>query len=339
MIIRGVDTLEFGLDIAMYEMSMRPFLIGLRELKENGQQTGKSMEIELNGLNLNVEKSGMPFYAYRLTCKDFIIGFAEKTIQENPPVRVKFLSGYLWSYGYEKAYEKFLEWFQCFGLKVTGSRLSRLDICVDTDEVEFVPEDIQHVVTRAKSKATHFVSDEYITGRMFSGFTIGRGNPMLARIYNKSEEIKKSGKEWFKDIWLENGWNEIKDSWRVEFQIKREALKEMGLGSVEDIQRNEEKMWCYLTNDWLKLKVNKWAKIANPVPYETTPLVRSKVIKGDLKRILNQTNGLLISIGALSSNVYIDEVLSLLKKWNNKKLQNNQTCFKMEVEKRRKMYL
>ena len=47
---------------------------------------------------------------------------------------------------------------------------------------------------------------------------------MLARIYNKSEEIKTTGKEWFKTIWLDNGWEGKKDVWRIEFQLRRKAL-------------------------------------------------------------------------------------------------------------------
>ena len=47
MIIRGVDTLEFGLDIENYELCMRPFLNELKELKEAGQQTSRLSTLKL----------------------------------------------------------------------------------------------------------------------------------------------------------------------------------------------------------------------------------------------------------------------------------------------------
>ena len=51
---------------------------------------------------------------------------------------------------------------------------------------------MEKVVTRARGKVNHFVNDEYYNGSEFSGFTIGRGDPLLARIYNKTLEVKKS---------------------------------------------------------------------------------------------------------------------------------------------------
>lgn len=253
----------------------------------------------------------------RLTCKDFIIGFAEKIVSENPNIRVKFLAGYLWSYGYDEAYAKFLSWFSCFGSGITDSRLSRLDICVDTDEVVFFPEDVDFFTTRAKVKATHFVSDEYKNGRKFSGFTIGRGDSMLARIYNKSEEIKISGKDWFKDIWRENGWTGDKDIWRVEFQLRRKALKELSLSRVEDLSSLEEELWQYLTTKWLRMNDDRWAILANPKQASSSPLIREKVLQGDLNRLLNQAAGLMLSIGALSACDSIDDALAQLKAWSD----------------------
>ncbi len=52
------------------------------------------------------------------------------------------------------------------------------------------------VVTRARGKVNHFVNDEYYNGSEFSGFTIGRGDPLLARIYNKTLEVKKISKNF-----------------------------------------------------------------------------------------------------------------------------------------------
>ena len=164
MIIRGIDTLEFGIIIENYETDFRPFLNILKDSKENGQITGKVNDLLINGVNLTVEKTGMPFYAYRLTCKDFTIGFAEKTIHENPHIRVKFMSGYLWSFGNEKTLENFMSWFDYFEVKIIKTCLSRVDICADTDEVNFVITDRDGFVTRARKKNTHYVDDEFIDG-------------------------------------------------------------------------------------------------------------------------------------------------------------------------------
>lgn len=339
LIIKGVDTLEFGLDIIDYKKEFKPFLIEFKELKEEGQSLGKELDITLNNLMLVVGLTGMRFYAYRLTCNDFIIAFAQKTTLENPPVRVKFKSGFIWSYGYIGAYDKFLEWYSCFPGEIEKSRISRLDICIDTDEVEFNEDDKNKFITRAKSKTTHFISDEHSTGRKFTGFTIGKGNPILARIYNKSEEIKIKGKEWFKAIWLENGWDGIKDIWRIEFQLRRKALKELGIDKVEDFRSNEDGLYRYLTDKWLSIDNDIWDTVKNSTEPNIEHLIRKKVIQGDIKRLINQTNGLLISIGAYSGTEKIDEVLRIIHKQANKNLSIKGKDFTSEVRKRRTKFL
>jgi hypothetical protein len=47
-------------------------------------------------------------------------------------------------------------------------------------------------------------------------------------MYDKSRELKQSGKEWFLDLWRSHGWSEEDGRvWRVEFSFKREALHEL----------------------------------------------------------------------------------------------------------------
>jgi hypothetical protein len=54
----------------------------------------------------------------------------------------------------------------------------------------FQPEDINQIVCRARRRRADY------DGRTLSGFTVGQG-VVMARIYNKSLEIKASGKDWF----------------------------------------------------------------------------------------------------------------------------------------------
>ncbi len=175
MIIKGIDTLEFGLDIEDYLDSFETYLDTFKKLKEEGQERGLESEIILGDINFKVHRSGIPFYAYRLSCNDFSICFMEKEMYENPPIRVRFMSSYLWSYGYKDAFQFFMEWFKHFDCIVTGNRISRVDICADSDKIYFAENDIKGIITKARSKTKHYVSDKYTEGRKFSGFSIGRG--------------------------------------------------------------------------------------------------------------------------------------------------------------------
>lgn len=236
--IRGVDRLEFGLDIEDYAKEYKPILIELEEKKAEGQLEGKMQKIEYNNILLDVGMTGAKFYRYRTICKDFMMLFSGKAVKEIskeiPVIRTILYSGYLWSYGYQEAYYNYLKWLSYFPGSIEKTRLSRLDICLDTDEVEFNEEDKEKFITRAKSKTTHYVDESYSMGNKFSGFTIGRGKPMLVRIYNKTLEMQANNKEWLKHTWKENGWDGKKAVWRIEFQLRREALKELGIDQVED---------------------------------------------------------------------------------------------------------
>jgi hypothetical protein len=337
--IRGIDRLEFGIDIVDYRKKYNAILLELKEKKETGQEYGFEQVVIYDNLSFEVALTGMRFYAYRIKCNDFMLAFAEKITEVNPPVRVTLYSGYLWSYGFEEAYKRFMDWFSIFPGVIEKTRVSRLDICVDTDEIDFNEEDLKSFVTRAKSKTKHFISDEYTTGRKFSGFTFGRGKPMLARIYNKTEEIKTKGKEWFKNIWSENGWNGESNLWRIEYQVRREALKELGLEHVEDIHDKKEELWHYLSTKWLSMNHKKWSVICKPNNAVIKPLIREKVTQGNIKRLTDQTNGLLISIGASTGRDNLNDVLKIIENQANWNLRAKRTNFTKEVQKRRGKYL
>ena len=105
---------------------------------------------------------------------------------------------------------------------------------------------------------------------------------MSCRIYNKSREIKVSGKGWFPDLWASNGYR-VEDGpvWRVEVSFKREALHELKQDNVfygvEDVYTLSDVLpvlWAYavgqvggdLANDgvdisvvlhWLAIETNR----------------------------------------------------------------------------------
>lgn len=356
MKIKSIDTLHFGIDIIEYEANAVKLLKRFSYLKSIGQEFRIPQQIEFDNTMLTVELSGARFYSYRLTCKDFTLLFAEKPNFDNPPVQVNFSSAYLWSYGHQGAYDRFIDWFEnSFNLKITGTRISRLDICVDTDEAEFSQKDISGVVTYSKTKTLHYnntVDDVNYSGRKFTGLTIGRGSTILCRIYDKTMEIQKSGKEWFKDIWQKNQWNENKPVWRVEFQLRRKVLKEFSIDSVQDSFDNLESLWKYLTGQWLQIRkpvkdekvsnwsvTKKWKVVQTAFNYEAPDIIRHKVKQGNLEKLKAQAGGLLISIGAAESIEKIEDTLESLKVYLAGKLIRKGKTYKKEVYIRKGQYM
>ncbi|MCR8963938.1 replication initiation factor [Brevibacillus halotolerans] len=352
LILKGIDTLEFGLDVEDYLPTFNSYLDYFKKLKEAAQTSGVEQTLTIGNLTLTVHRTGIPFYAYKLTCNDFSICFMDKEMKGNSPIFVRLMSSFLWSYGYKQAYYNFLEWFLCFQPNLSGIRLSRSDICVDLDEASFKQCDSKGVVKRARRQIEHFVNGEYKEGRKFSGFTIGGGGPILARIYNKSLEVKKSQKLWFQDIWRENGWNESKEVWRVEFQIRREALKEFSIHSANELFDNEDQLWAYLTEEWLTIKQptkdnvsrwkikRKWKLVQTAgMNYKPSPLIRERVKKANLKQLLDQAAGLMLSVAALSNHDSFKDTTQKVQSWAENNLIKKNTSFLKEKQLRRGKYL
>jgi hypothetical protein len=117
---------------------------------------------------------------------------------------------------------------------------------------------------------------EYDAGRMaFTGFAFGRGSCLGARLYNKSREIRVSRKGWFHAVWAQsenyrappggavNGQVRAHfDVWRLEFQVRREALRQFtidvgggrwrDLSAWSDCREHLDHLWQTLSAKWLR---------------------------------------------------------------------------------------
>lgn len=120
----------------------------------------------------------------------------------------------------------------------------------------------EEVVSRAKNKVAYY--EEYASCKRNTGYKIGLG-ALIARIYDKSLEINVTQKEWFKNIWLDNGWNGESTIVRVEFQARRNFLKKISVDSFSSLCERMADMWRYYTHEWLTIRVpcgdshrNRW---------------------------------------------------------------------------------
>ena len=95
----------------------------------------------------------------------------------------------------------------------------------------------------------------YAVDREFTGWTVGLGGNVACRLYDKIREIAQSGKAWVMNQWLPAGWTVGEDVWRLEFEFKREFLRERGLSSLQSVLDNLNGLWSYATTEWLRLSV------------------------------------------------------------------------------------
>ena len=63
----------------------------------------------------------------------------------------------------------------------------------------------------------------YAKDQQFTGWTVGMGGIIGARLYDKTREIAHSGKDWATELWRPAGWEPGQGVWRLEFEFKRDT--------------------------------------------------------------------------------------------------------------------
>ncbi len=175
--------------------------------------------------------------------------------------------------GVEKLWDELKNMLKAEGIAVIKDIVSRVDIYSDFDMCE-VDEFCRRFhenckVTRARKIGQYAQEDLntalYMNGYKHTGFSIG--TDIKLRIYDKRYELKNDPIKWgvFADKY--DGIPDILT--RVEFQLRRNALKEFAVGDGARIEgvasylTVREALWRYLTEDWFRLTEEKVDKDNN----------------------------------------------------------------------------
>jgi len=139
------------------------------------------------------------------------------------------------------------------GAKIEREMLSRVDLALDVPGVgmgEFAAAyQDRRYITRAKDRGCH----------ESSGISIYLGkSPLRLRIYDKRAEIV-SGCDPLKTAnMLDKRWHGMfpQAAIRVEFELRREALKEHGIDTPDDYFCKRADLAAYLCNEWIRFTVD-----------------------------------------------------------------------------------
>jgi hypothetical protein len=250
----NIDTLDLAIDVKWPDSKFIENLDAWKKYAlEKGRPVGCPIKLrEDREVMFNIRPNGTGTgYAYILYNKDFTLRIGSWLSPiSRPSIMAQVHSEALWREGPEAAVSAFMALLQIQGARIVKSCVSRVDLCVDV----LLPESLWTIdlmpfrVTRARYLGIH-QSDKKLTG-----VQIGRGK-IGCRIYDKPLEIsQKSKKTWMYPIW---GIDEVPDGHRVirvEFQLRREAIKEIGIDSHQDLFENIRGVWAYCTEKWLKFR-------------------------------------------------------------------------------------
>tara|TARA_R110002096_G_scaffold194791_10_gene377222 strand:- start:7640 stop:9013 length:1374 start_codon:yes stop_codon:yes gene_type:complete len=195
-----------------------------------------------------VSDKGAGRHPYVLSDIAYRIQLASPTAKRIPLAYAQVKSDWLAHKGVQNSYDNLTSIVETFGAIEDTPKVSRSDHFIDFT-CGFLFEELTRMAWICRARQF----SDYWNGQIFTGFSFGLGGDISARLYNKTEEIKKSKKDYLNPLWKENGWDEQQDVWRLEFQFKRKALSEHQITSVDDLLNRLGSLWIYATTQWLKL--------------------------------------------------------------------------------------
>jgi hypothetical protein len=250
----GFKPLRWGVDslYLSYQGELSPEMASrlqhLKELAQSENPSDSSQAQLLVGEHiLEVKDKGTKLFAYILEDNAFRIQLA-KPGRKVPMAYAKVSAAYLAHVGPKTAEAALYELLGQFGDIQGSANVSRIDLYVDFVTGENMEGWNRHAwVTRANDINSHSVNGQ------FTGWSIGKGGVMGARLYNKLLEIAVSGKNWLLPLWQKVGWSASEPVWRLEFQYERDVLTQKGLSTFSGVMEHLNGLWSYATTEWLRL--------------------------------------------------------------------------------------
>ncbi len=355
MKIPNIDTLCATLDIHNYgfadmeKQASADILIRLELEKckaKEAQQHSMSNNhiIQVGNQSFEILSNGSRGYAYILHNDAYEIKIAQHRSNKESfyPIFIRLKSECLWSMGVEKAWDTIKEWITTNIGDIKSNKISRIDLCCHTDEMELMADDIETFEGR------YCLDTIYRNNRRIASVYFGSGatGKVMCRIYDKSLEVKqKRQKLWFYEVWEKAGLNPEK-VWNVEFQLNRDYLKEVKLESVEDTLESLKSLWKYCTRSWLTKKQLDHTRIENCTTdsawqsiqeafdgFLSRPLIqREKQLDSSAFALIPGTIGNITSYAARADLNDIDEVMRMIKSQGSTYLHRRETNFQEVVE-------
>jgi len=313
----GIDTLNLAVDVLWPN---EDFIKNLEEWKKYSQDKGLDMPFNLffphtdkELWNFVIKPFGVSGYPFFIQNKHYALKI-DKTLGpvSRPNVLIEIRSEALWQFTPFYAVEIILDFIRQMGGYVESAKTSRVDLCLDLH----VPSNFKGIelILYATTRATYMAL--HLSHKYFSGLSIGKGD-ISARIYDKTLEIKQQSKKfWMFNIW---GFEEIPRNLRVmriEFQLRREAIRQMGIDQVDELLNHADNLWAYCTKKWLKFQDNPgkhhtqkktfdWWKIVQNTflgVSDPEPLIRCKALSTEKTYHYRQTMGALTSYAAIEED-------------------------------------
>lgn len=145
-----------------------------------------------------VSDKGAGRHPYVLSDSAYRIQLASPTAKRIPLAYVQVKSDWLAHKGVQNSYDNLTSIIETFGILDDITKVSRGDLFIDFT-CNFPLKELHRIAWICRARQF----SDYWNGNIFTGFSFGLGGDISARLYNKTEEIKKSKKDYLKPLWKE----------------------------------------------------------------------------------------------------------------------------------------
>jgi hypothetical protein len=244
----GVDSLYLSYPGQLSE-AVDADLRSLKKLAQERDDLAAKAQYPLGAHIFEVKDKSSGLFPFTLEDNAFQIRLSAHHAKALPVAYVKLSSHYLSHKAPADAEAHLRSLLYPLG-EVGAPKVSRIDLFVDfASSVDMESWSRSAWVTKASGVS------QYAQDQTFTGWLVGAGSALMARLYNKRIEIQKSGKTYLEPLWREAGWDGEQAVWRLEFQFKREVLDQLGMSSLPGVLGNLNGLWSYVTTEWLKLTI------------------------------------------------------------------------------------
>lgn len=268
----GIDALYLSGRAALSE----DFLSRLDALRQLADEQEGPVNLILGGLEMQMQPRKWLLYRYCIDHPYARFGFTPK--DRIPAIRVQPRAEFLHGAGVEEA----VEWARRLLESECGPVLlevSRIDLFGDFQGWNINGDDRHEFLSRADARNL-FETDEE-----FNGLKIGKreSGTISARLYDKTIESAKKGTAYWKELWGE-AYDPALPVLRVEFEVEREALRQFGVLTPDEVLGASGSMWHYLTHKWLTHRVptNDETKSRWPLSEPWQAVQRARIAGGAL---------------------------------------------------------
>ena len=307
ILLAGVDSLDVGFFIR-WEGRLAKAAAVLEHLKRKAVGTKGLL---LTGCDCLVLPGGKPpRYRWHLQYPQFHLFLSKQTLPEKgtPNAMASISSELLWREGREGAMECVFKALKELGAVYMSHKLSRVDACMDV----YMPEGLTLPFLQTYRVPPNRQENVYATGDRLETFYHGaKDSPIQLRIYDKSHEIQTSEKTWFHELWSHPTGENV---WRIEFQLRREPLRQCNIDSLEDLQTKLAGLWSYLTDSWFSLRLPDDGNTTRRTVHPLWEIVAEGASRfGDVQPVARKPRE-----GTAQGEWYVRNIAGLIASWSAK---------------------